>query len=286
MKKGLIVLLFAVLFAGFASASCDVSVNLLNQDPYPAIPGEYVKVVFQVVGTATTDCRQFYLDVAPEYPFSVESQDTKTITFGGNYISGYSSYILKAYKLVIDENALNGDQKLKIEYGYEGSDGSRADFTKEFDVNVQDTLTDFDVSIQDYDVAKKMITFGIVNVGKKNVESLTLELPKQNNIKLVGADKVIVGSLNSNDDTTASIEAVPKDGDITVRLSYNDEANVRRSLEKVVYFDNRYLVNGTATASKGTYYYLFWGLVVILAAYSVYRYYKNRKAKNNLSSRR
>ncbi len=282
MKRGLFAFVLLIMLAGFAGASCDISVSLLNQDPYPAVPGDYVKAVFQIAGTETTDCRSFYFDVVPEYPFSVESNDTKIVLFGGNYISGYSSFVLKAYKLIVDENALNGDQTLKVSYGYEGSDGSMARYTKDFDINVQDTRTDFDVSIQDYDAAKNMITFGIVNIGKKNVESLTLEVLEQGNVELKGASKTIIGSLNSNDDTTASIEAVPKEGDITVRLSYNDEANVRRSIDKVVHFSNRYLTNAAnATQPRSGYFYLFWLLVIGLVIYAVYRYYQNKKAKNS-----
>ena len=286
MKKELIALIFLVMSIGIVSAGCDIRVNLLNQDPYPAIPGDYVKVVFQITGSGTTDCREFYFDVAPEYPFSVESGDTKTVTFGGNYIRGYDSYVLKAYKLIVDKNALDGDQKLKVKYGFVGSDNSRGDLIKEFDINVQDTLTDFDVSIQNYDANKKIITFGIVNIGKKDVESLTLEVLEQENLKLIRANKAIVGGLNSNDDTSASIEASPKEGEIEVILSYNDEANVRRTISKVVYFDSRYLVNGSGNVSKGTYYYLFWGLVLVLVLYQIYRYYNKKKTKNNLSLRR
>lgn len=281
MKKGLFVFVALVMMTGMASALCDISVSLLNQDPYPAVPGEYVKVVFQISGTETTDCRNFYFDIVPKYPFSVESNNTRVVLLGGNYISGYSTSVLKAYKLIVDAEALSGDQKVEVSYGYTESGGSTAKYSKEFEINVQDTRTDFDVSIQDYDAAKKTVTFGIVNIGKIDVESLTLEILEQDNVDLKGASKTIIGSLNSNDDTTASIEAVPKEGDITVRLTYNDEANVRRSVDKLVRFDNRYLLNGTTAQPRGGYFYLFWLLVIVLVVYAYYRYRKNKKAKNN-----
>lgn len=282
MKKGIIALLCVIAIAGLASASCDLSVNLLNQDPYPAVPGEHVKAVFQVIGSETTDCREFYLEVMPEYPFSVESSDEKTITFGGNYIRGYSSYVLKAYKLIVDKNALDGDQKLKILYGFKESDGSGADLMKEFDINVQDTLTEFDVSIQDYASATNTITFGIINIGKYDVDSLTLEIPEQENLKMKGGNPVIIGSLNSNDDTTANVVAIPKAGEITVRLNYNDQNDVRRTAEKTVYMTQELIENGTATKqAKSTYYYLFWLLVLAIVIFLVYRYYKKKKEKNS-----
>lgn len=45
--KLMIVASVVILFLAFASA-CNINVKLLNQDPYPVIPGENVKVVFQV----------------------------------------------------------------------------------------------------------------------------------------------------------------------------------------------------------------------------------------------
>ena len=282
MRKEMFALLVFLMTLGFASASCDIRVSLLNQDTYPAVPGEYVKVVLQVTGSETTDCRRFYIDAAPEYPFSIESQDTKTIVFGGNYLSGYSSYVLKAYKLIVDENALDGDQKLKIKYGFEGSDGSKGDLTKEFDINVQDTRTDFDVSLQDYDSATNTLTFGIINIGKYDVDSLTLEIPEQKYIKMKGGNPVIIGSLNSNDDTTANVVAVPKAGDITVKLNYNDQNDVRRSVEEVIYLPQSLIENGAAAKQpRGTYFYLFWLFVASLVFYAIYRYYKNKKEKSN-----
>ncbi|MEM4259345.1 MAG: hypothetical protein QXS38_01100 [Candidatus Pacearchaeota archaeon] len=282
MKKVIFVLiLFMVILSAFASASCEISISMLNQDPYPAVPGDYVKVVFQIAGSETTDCRSFYFDVKPEYPFSVESNDTRMVLLGGNYIRGYSSMVLKAYKLIVDKNALDGDQKLKVSYGYEGSDGATGKLTKEFDVKVEDSRTDFDVSVQEYNAATNTITFGIINIGKKNVESLTLEIPEQKNIYVKGTNKVIIGSLNSNDDTTANIEAIPKEGEIMVRLSYNDQINVRRTVEKEVTFSKRYLESiKNSSPGKSSYYYLFWGLIILIVAYFIYGYFKRRKSND------
>ncbi len=282
MKKGIFVIIgFVIMLSAFASAKCELSVSLLNQDPYPAVPGDYVKVVFQIAGTESPDCESFYFDVEPEYPFSVESNDTRIVLLGGNYISGYTSTVLKAYKLVVDENALDGDQKLKVSYGYEGGDGSMADFTKEFEVNVEDSRTDFDVSIQEYDAATNTITFGIINIGEKDVESLTLEIPEQENIEVKGTNKVIIGGLDSNEDTTANMEAVPSEGEIMIRLSYNDQVNVRRSVEEEITFSKKYLESiNNITPSKSAYYYLFWGLILLIIAYLVYGYFKRKKSND------
>jgi hypothetical protein len=281
-KEILIALIVIVILSGFASAECEPSVVMLNQDPYPAVPGEYVKVVFQINGTETTDCESIYFDIVPEYPFSIESSDTREVILGGTYVSGYPSFVLKAYKLVVDENALDGDQKLKVSYGYVSDDGSRADLTKKFDVNVKDARTDFEVSIQDYDSATNTVTFGIINVGKYDIESLTLDVPEQDNIRMIGGNPAIIGSLSSNDDTTANVIAVPKVGELQVKLIYNDQNDVRRTVEKSVYFSQNLIENGKVVQQpKGVYYYLFWGLLVFLVLYMAYGYYQRRKVKSS-----
>lgn len=281
MKKEWLLILLSVLFvSSFVSAECDIGVTLLNQDPYPATPGEYVKVVFQITGAETQECNDVFLDVVPEYPFSVEDSETRLVVPGGTYLTGFESFILKGYKLRVAENALDGDNKLKVSYGFVS--GGTNTYTKEFDINVEDSRTDFDVSVQGYDAAKNAVTFGIINIGKYDAESLTLEVPEQDNLVTKGSTVAIIGSLNSNDDTTASIEAVPKAGEVLVKLSYNDKNNVRRTVEKTAYISKSLIDNGAATAQpRGAYFYLFWGLVIFLVIYMIYRYRKNKKDKAN-----
>jgi hypothetical protein len=280
MKKGALISVFLiVLLAGVVSATCDLSVNLLNQDPYPAMPDDYVKVVFQINGTQNTECEKVFLDVVPEYPFSLDSEDSKIMVTGGNFINNYASYILVAYKLRVDKNAVDGDNKLKVKYGMEGK--TSATYTKDFDINIKDARTDFEVSVQDYDAAKNTLTFGVINIGKYDAESLTLEIPAQDNIKLKGASSVIMGSLNSNDDTTVSIEAVPKAGEITLKLSYNDQNDVRRSVEKKVYFTNNFLENGTVAPARDKFFYMFWVLLVVFVIKAIWNWRQRQKAKNN-----
>ena len=44
-----------LLITGLVSASCVLDTTLLNQDPYPAVPGDYVNLVFQVTGLQSID---------------------------------------------------------------------------------------------------------------------------------------------------------------------------------------------------------------------------------------
>ncbi len=270
-----------ILLSCFASAgACELVPTMISQDPYPAVPNEYVKIVFQLNGTENPECGKVFFDVSPEYPFSLDANSSKIVMHGGNFITDYPPYLIAAYKLRVDKNALDGENNLKVIYGSEG--GGKLVFSKQFPVEIEDERTDFDVIISSYDAAKNSVTFAIVNIGKKNVEALTLEIPKQTNIEVMGSNKVIIGSLNSNDDTTTSIQAVPKEGEIVVKLDYNDRIGVRRSVEKTVYFGNGQLLASQNVAQpRSGYFYLFWLLVIILVVYMVYRYYKNKNAKNS-----
>jgi len=280
MKKSVLVLAIFLFVVPLISASCELSVQMLNQDPYPAVPGEYVKVVFQMNGTNEPDCGQVFMEVVPAFPFSVESDSTRMTVSSGTYLTGYDSFILNGYKLAVDDSALDGTNKLKLNYGIR----SLSTLSKEFDIEVENPMTDFDVSIQDYDAATDTLTLGIVNIGEKDVEALTIEVLNQDNAYVKGTNKIIIGSLSSNDDTTANLELVPKEGEITVRIEYNDQTNTRRTLEKKVYFTKGFIESiKNVPQTKGSYYYLFWLVIVILVIYFVYGFY--RKKNNNANKK-
>lgn len=279
MIAGLFLIVMSVSLAG---AVCDLSATLVNQDPYPATPGEYVKVVFQINGTENPECKQIYFDLEQAYPFSLDANASKLLIQGGNFISGYPSYWLAAFKVRVDKNALDGDNKIKAKFGDINVQNINA-LEKDFYINVEETRTDFDVIVQDYTPSTKTLTFAIVNIGKKNAEALTLEIPEQGNVKLVGNNKVVIGSLDINDDTTTTIVAEPRGaGEFLVRLSYNDENSVRRIVEKNVSISDSLLrkQEATTTARSG-YFYLFWIVVIVLIVYYAYGYYQRRKQKNN-----
>ncbi|MCU0642222.1 MAG: hypothetical protein MUF61_01415 [archaeon] len=283
MKKELLIFgLFAILVLPvFASgAACDLTISILNQDPYPAVPGEYVKVVFQINGTENPECGTVYFNVLPTYPFSVDDSNERLVVASNTFLSGYSSFLLKGYNLRVDRNALDGDNKIKVEYGFEGT-GSAALTKDDLYINVEEPKTDFDVSIQDYEAARTTVTFGIINVGKYDADSLTLEVPEQANLKLKGASQTIIGSLDSNDDTTATVEGVPSAGEINVKLSYNDQNDVRRTVEKTVYFTSNFIENGTVKEAKDKFFYFFWVLLIVFILKILWDWRQRRKAKNN-----
>jgi len=286
MKKRILSVLFAFVIllslAFISAATCNLDVSMINQDPYPAIPGDYVKVVFQIDGVENPECGKISFELLEQYPLIFDpTLNPITSIDAGAYHKDYSSFLIAPYKVRLDENALDGDTPIEIQYktGF-----NQAYISKQFNLNVEDSRADFEVYIKEYNPTTKEIIFEILNTAKSDVQSLTVEIPKQNNIVVKGSNTNIVGDLDSNDYTTASFEAVPSAGEITLKIAYTDTINQRRYLEKTITFEPDYFQDRTNGKAKvSTWLYLFW----ILLIFVVVRYFYTRhKRKKKLKEKR
>jgi len=292
MKK---VINFAIIFIatamliGITGASqanvgaCNPSISLLNQDPYPAIPGEYVKLVFQVDGLDNSNCGNFYFELINDYPISFDpGANTSLILQSGTYVSNYGSFALVPFKVRVNETALNGDNELWVKYSPNNQVAQPTYFLKKLNLAVNDTKSDFEVSIKDYDYTTQTATFEILNIGKNNVEGLTVDLPNQENFSVKGNTRNILGSFNSGDDTSFTFEGIPKKGAISLDIKYNDNIGVRRELTKAVNFDPE-LFTGRIKDQKSTNYTFIIVLLIVIGiiVWLVIRS-RNKKKKNAL----
>ena len=67
----IIISLSLIIFANInltAVSGCSPIITLLNQDPNPAIPGGYVRVIYEVSGMQEPDCNGMTVKLIPEYP--------------------------------------------------------------------------------------------------------------------------------------------------------------------------------------------------------------------------
>ena len=264
---------FALFLISLISAQpCQLDVSLLNQDPFPAIPGEYVEIVFQIKGIANPECGTVYFELLEKYPISFDPNAETTITAeSGAYKKDYSSFLMAPYKVRLHESALDGNNPIEVQYKYASILGYE---TETFNLDVEDTTADFEIYITGYDHATKEITFEILNIASSDIESLTLEISKQENIEIIGAKTNILGDLDSNEYTTADFNAVPSEGEIIIQISYTDSTNSRRIIEKTVYYEPEYFK--AQRAAPSTTAIIIW--VVIIAAV-VYFFYRRRKKK-------
>lgn len=286
MKKIILTLFLAlsILFSfAFTSAlACDLEISLINQDPYPAIPGDYVKLVFQIDGVENPECGTIQFELLEQYPLIFDPDMEAKITINsGTYQRDYSSFLIAPYKVRIDQDALDGDNPIEVQYK---TGLSPAYVSKQFNLNIEDSRADFEIHIKDYSPTSKELTFEILNTAESDVEALTLEIPKQDNIIIKGPKTNIVGDLDSNDYTTASFEAIPSKGEITIKISYTDSINKRRYLEKTVLFEPEYFQDRTNGKQKmSIWLYLFWLLIIVLV---VRYFYLRHKRKKKLKEKR
>jgi hypothetical protein len=283
-KSGIILFSILALFAInlVVAENCNLQISMLNQDPYPAIQGDYVKVVFQINGLENTDCGTVTFGVKEEYPIYLDPDVQNPITINsGTFKRDYGSFYLAPYKLRIDENALDGDNPIEVFY----STSRASNVIQEFNINVQDTRADFEVNVKDYDYTTRKLTFEILNIKKTDVKALTIEIPKQDGVEIKGANRIVVGDLDSNEYTTAEFEAILPQGkkDINLNVIYTDSINVRRELKKVVTFDSSYFTDREIKKKQP---YWFYAIIVLVIAFFVWRKIrKNKREKERMKKR-
>jgi len=255
---------------------CDLGVKIINQDPFPAVPGEDLKVVFQATGVDDPACGQITFELIEDFPFSLElgEQGIRSISSGTYSTFEFGSFWIVPFKLIADESALDGENTLRVSLTSSIWGGE----IFEFNITIEDLIVDFEVSIKDYDFSTNTLTFEILNIGESDVEALTIEVPRQENIEIKGSKRNIVGGLDSTEDTTFSFEAIPKDGEIKLTILYTDESSVRRMLEKTVVYDSSYF-EGRIRDQTSTPFWV-WILIIIVIGI-IYFYWRKKKKKKH-----
>src|SRR3989344_5384935 len=103
-----IIFTFIFLLDFVSGEECNLDASFVNQDPYPAMPGEYVKVVFQLEGTENPECGKVVFEFIESFPFSLDSGiSNKYEIIGGTYNTNYKSFLLASYRIKVDNDALD-----------------------------------------------------------------------------------------------------------------------------------------------------------------------------------
>jgi len=284
MKKIVILFLSIFLLNLVSATQCQLSLSMINQDPYPAVQGDYVKLVFQLEGIENPQCGTIIVELLEKYPISFDPEESpRVIVQSGTFTKDYSSYLTVPYKVRVDNDALDGDNPLEVSYSYDEGAGSSSTQTKQFNLNIKDVRADFEIHVKNYNLATNTIEFEILNIGENDIEALTVEIPEQENVDIRGSNKNIVGDLDSNDYTTADFEAVAQDGEITLNLFYTDLIGVRRQTQETVSFTKSPFekqASNQSGSSAGTYIFIL--IIVGAIAYYIYRRIKKKKQQAHL----
>jgi len=278
MKRGATLLLLVLSISFTAAVACDLDVTLTNQDPYPAVPGDYVKLVFQIEGINSIDCDDITFNLLEDYPIKFDPGKSGLRTFKKiDYIKDFESNILVPYEVRIDNDALNGANAIEVRMQSKGD----ASQTKTFDIEIDDVRADFEIYVKNYEIKTNELTLEVLNIEESDVEALTIQIPKQNGIQVKGPNRIVVGDLDSNEYTTADFEATLDDGEITVELIYSDTINTRRTVEKTITFDSSYFTGRKADQkSTSKYTYLFWTAIIIVIIYWIIKKVRKKKKKH------
>lgn len=284
MKKVMVIsimalaLMFSLNLVLSASVECNPTVQLLSQDPYPAIPGDYVKMVFQIGGISDSACGDISFELLNKYPISFDpGQESKISLKSGTFVKDYSTHKLIAFKIRVDQDAVDGDNPIETLLSKGTSEGVES---KEFNLNVEDTRADFEVYVKDLSFTTNLITLEVLNIAKVDVKSIAVEILDNPTLIVKGAKTKIIGDLDSNEYTTAEFEIKPSETMIPLRVFYTDNAGFRRSVDKNVtlvpsLFQERKADEKSTPMST----YIISGVAVILLGYWLYRRKKAKEAK-------
>ncbi len=284
MKKetGLVVVLAFVLlgfnFISAATTECNPAVQLLSQDPYPAIPGDYVKLVFQIEGISDSVCGDISFELLNKYPLVFDpNQESKVSLKAGTFVKDYSTHKIVAYKVRVDQDAVDGDNPIEVLLTKGTSAGIES---KQFNLFVEDTRADFEVYVKDLSFTTNFITLEVLNIAKVDVKSIAVELLDYPTLVVKGAKTKIIGDLDSNEYTSAEFEIKPVETVIPLRISYTDNAGFRRSIDKnVTLFPSLFQERKADEKTTPLTTYIVLAIIVIGIGYWLYKRKKNKEAK-------
>lgn len=156
--------------------------TLLNQNPDPVEPGNYVELRFKIEKIGNEELTDIKYELVPSYPFSFDNSDSPIKNLG-NWVgnSDDKEFYILYYKLKVDEKALEDSYELKLlqtssnnqnvkEYKFD----VRVDEKKSPELIIGKTITTPLKLIANYDEA--LIKVEIVNIGDETAKQVIVDL--------------------------------------------------------------------------------------------------------------
>jgi hypothetical protein len=223
-----------------------VQVNVTNQNPDTARPGEPVELTLSVRNVGNIDLKDITVTVNPKYPFSKISGEElgKDISYLNARQDDNEAGVLK-FKLITDANASEGMYDLDIVTTYKSGSGSSATTyttTKTVQVEVQgkEYAQVVTVSKADIDIAKEEpLEFIVTNTGTSPLKNLVFSWTDPKGVVLpVYSDntkhiKYLEAGQSVKVDYTvmADVSATPGLYTLNVNLSYEDADSNSKNIQ-------------------------------------------------------
>jgi LPXTG-motif cell wall-anchored protein len=182
MKGKLLILgimMLVILQASSVLGLVGLDISLSKYDPYPATPGQTVKVWLLVQNTGDSDAKDVNIELVPQPPFTLYNQDSALKNIS---ILGAGKDYLIDYTLKVDNNAVQGTNSLKIIYSHSASSGAQE---KNLDISVQTkdaTLTIDGVKVDPQEIipgSDGKVTITVKNDAPSLMTDLSLKLQLQ-----------------------------------------------------------------------------------------------------------
>ncbi len=223
----------------------DVAVTLISQEPDPAEPGKYVDARFKFDNNGSGEAKDVKAEILPEYPFSLEPgiDATKSIGTLQSMQRGDVGAIAK-YRLRVDENAVEGENEIKIRYRINNEAWIKPE---PFKIKIQ--THDAILSVDDVYVDKDMLEPGsssLVKIRVSNKADSILQDIKAR-LELGGLPFATLGS--TNEKSTYKIDAKGNyEFDFKILANPEAKSGVYQVPLKIGYSDDlgkSYIRNGT-----------------------------------------
>jgi len=148
-----------------------IDITLISQSPDPVEPGDTVDVKVKVQNLGGSAVNNFKFEIMPEYPFSLYNPDDRlkelsSLTAGDDY------GIVYKYEIKVDEDAVEGTNKLKFRHKY----GSGSWVTLELNIDIQSP--DAIILIKDVRTEPEVVSHGekaVLNFKLKNLADSLLK---------------------------------------------------------------------------------------------------------------
>lgn len=222
--------------------SSSISVNLINQDPDPAVAGDIVEIKLGIINNGEKATKNLIVELVPQYPFELMSgqhsiQEIGTV-LGNQGIDEDDMKIIK-YKVRVDPSAKAGDYDLDIKT-YEN--GSSTITTRSLSIDIENTENAEIVHIDQVEIVPGQITpikFTINNVGSSPLRDMVFHWENTDDVILpVGSDNTkYIQYLDVGDnyelafDVIASANADPDLYKLDLTLTYDEPIS---GIDKVI----------------------------------------------------
>ena len=213
-----------------SSSYANIQVKSLRYEPYPVNPGEYFTLWIKAENIGMDLTEDAIFELVPKYPFSLDSNEDTIREYGGLTTE---EPIVMEYKVRVDKDAVEGTNELELRYKTDKDDSYW--IYKEFEIEVDNAQTDFDLVIQE--ISDGEVSIAIANTGENVAYSVIVRIPEQDDFQAIGTNGQMVGNLDDGDYTLVGFEIQSKSkeaDELKVQIDYTDEISERRSVIKTI----------------------------------------------------